>query len=85
MTLRSLSREQLSEDEILRTVAIFRFINPESNIRLAAGRLLIKDNGRRAFEAGADSTITGNMLTTTGSTIQTDRAMMKELNREIVS
>jgi len=28
---------QLSEDDILRTIAFFRYINPDANIRLAAG------------------------------------------------
>ena len=74
----------LTEDEILRTVAIFRYINPKSNIRLGAGRKLITGNGITAFTGGASATITGNMLTTSGSTIQSDRDMLKALGRKIV-
>ena len=74
----------LTEDEILRTVAIFRYINPKSNIRLGAGRKLITGNGIAAFTGGASATITGNMLTTSGSTIQSDRDMLKALGRKIV-
>ena len=33
--------DQLSEQDILRTIAFFRYINPEANIRLAAGRALL--------------------------------------------
>ena len=76
--------KSLSEEEILRTVAIFRFINPEAHIRIAAGRLLVSNNGKALFEKGASATITGNMLTTTGSTIQSDRAMFKSMGREII-
>lgn len=76
--------KQLSESEILRTVAIFRFINPEAHIRIAAGRLLVANNGRALFEKGASATITGNMLTTTGSTIQSDRSMFMAMGREII-
>ena len=76
--------KSLSEGEILRTVAIFRFINPEAHIRIAAGRLLVGNNGKALFEKGASATITGNMLTTTGSTIQSDRAMFKSMGREII-
>ena len=44
---------QLTEDEILRTIAFFRYINPEANIRLAAGRALLTNDGETAFKAGA--------------------------------
>ncbi len=74
---------QLKEDEILRTIAIFRMINPEADIRLGAGRKLIEGDGRKAFFGGASATITGNMLTTSGSTIAGDRKMLLQMGREI--
>lgn len=75
----------LTEAEILRTLAMFRFINPQADIRLAAGRKLLSENGRRAFESGASSAITGNMLTTTGSTIALDKQMFSKMNRTTVA
>ena len=69
----------LSGDEILRTIAIFRFINPTANIRLGAGRKLLPENGATAFLAGASASITGNMLTTSGTTIAEDMELIKEL------
>lgn len=75
--------EQLSPDDILRTIALFRYINPEANIRLAAGRALLYHNGEIAFQSGASATITGNMLTTSGSTIQSDKDMLTKLGRNI--
>lgn len=72
----------LSEEEILRTLATFRFINPEANIRLAAGRKLLSENGKKAFESGCSATITGNMLTTSGSTIKGDIKMLSEMGRK---
>lgn len=74
----------LSEDDILRTVAFFRYINPLANIRLAAGRRLMHNDGERAFQSGASATITGNMLTTSGSTIASDKALLVSLGRDIV-
>ena len=74
---------RLTEEEILRTIAIFRYINPEANIRLAGGRALMAENGRETFMAGASASITGNMLTTSGSTIASDRAMLTELGRDV--
>lgn len=74
---------QLSEDEILRTIAMFRFINPQSTIRLAAGRKLLSNSGEKAFNAGANAMITGNMLTTSGTTIAGDISLMKKMGRKV--
>ena len=76
--------EQLSEDDILRTIAFFRYINPDANIRLAAGRALLTNDGEIAFRSGASATITGNMLTTAAcATIRNDRMMLHHLGREV--
>ena len=76
--------ESLTEDEILRTIAIFRYINPEADIRLAAGRALMKNDGEMAFKSGASATITGNMLTTVvAATIQSDRKMLQNIGRTV--
>ena len=72
-------RPQLPAEDVLRTIAFFRFINPTANIRLAAGRKVLPQNGATAFRAGASASITGNMLTTSGTTIKEDMAMLKEL------
>lgn len=77
-------RERLEEEEILRTIAIFRYLNPEADIRLAAGRALLTETGKKAFLSGASATITGNMLTTTGADIRSDRKMLIQIGREVV-
>ena len=76
------NRPPLSAEEILRTVAIFRFINPAANIRLAAGRKLLPDFGASALLHGASASITGNMLTTSGTTIKGDIELLKKLGLE---
>lgn len=75
--------EQLSENDILRTIAFFRYINPEANVRLAAGRALITNDGEAAFSGGASATITGNMLTTSGSTIESDKKLLSGMRRDV--
>ena len=76
--------ESLTEDEILRTIAMFRYINPEADIRLAAGRALMKNDGEMAFKSGASATINGNMLTTVAAaTIQSDRKMLQNIGRTV--
>ncbi len=71
--------EPLTEEEIKRTFVIFRFLNPEAELRIAAGRILLKDSGRELFESGVNATITGNMLTTSGNNIEEDQKMLKEM------
>ena len=74
----------LTEEEILRTIAFFRYINPKAEIRLAAGRALLTNDGEIAFRSGASATITGNMLTTTAcATIRSDRQMLEDMGREV--
>lgn len=75
--------ESVSEIEILKSIAIYRFIHPQAFIRLAGGRVRLTDNGRLAFEGGANATITGNLLTTCGNTIQDDLKMLKKLGFEV--
>ncbi len=76
-------KERLTEADIIRTIAIFRYINPTSGIRLAGGRALMKNDGEETFTSGASASITGNMLTTSGSTIKSDKEMLTRLGRDI--
>jgi biotin synthase len=79
------NQKRLTEDEILRTIAFFRYINPEANIRLAAGRALLTNDGEIAFRSGASASITGNMLTTAAcATIRNDKEMLKNLGRDAI-
>ena len=73
------NRPPLSAEDILRTIAMFRFINPTADIRLAAGRKLLGDGGESAFLHGASASITGNMLTTSGTTIREDMVLLEKL------
>lgn len=73
----------LGEAEILRTVALFRYLNPEAQIRLAAGRDRMERSGRNAFQAGANAAITGDMLTTSGNRINEDQDMLSSMGFEM--
>lgn len=65
-------RERLSDDDILMSIAIFRFINPDSYLRLAGGRILIEHLEEQAMEAGINAAIFGDMLTTSGPKVKKD-------------
>ena len=69
----------VSTEEILRTLAVFRFMMPSQTIRCAEGRKTIGNNGERAFRSGANALISGDFLTTSGSSTAEDIAMLKRL------
>jgi biotin synthase len=73
----------LTEDELRRVVAIFRFLIPDGNIRLAGGRGLLEDKGARCFCSGANAAISGDMLTTAGITVGRDLEMLHKLGYQV--
>ena len=64
-------------EEIIKTIAIFRFILPKAQIRLAAGRLNLNDRGKKCFESGANAAISGNMITINGVNPEEDIDYLK--------
>lgn len=73
----------LPHQELKRTVAIYRFLLPDAAIRLAGGRGLLPDQGRACFLAGANAAISGDMLTTSGYSVETDMSLLQELGYQI--
>ena len=73
----------LSEEEAARVVAIFRFIIPDGQIRLAGGRGLLSDMGKSLFRSGANAAISGDMLTTRGISIDDDMKMCEKLGYRV--
>ncbi len=74
----------IDDEELCRIISVFRFILPDAYIRLAGGRTLLKDKGKSAFLSGANATISGNMLTTNGISIEADLALISELNYKTI-
>ena len=69
----------LSDDDILTTIALFRFIHPRVELRFAGGRArLSRDVLRRALEIGINSAVVGDLLTTVGTRIDEDRQLSRE-------
>lgn len=65
--------EALSDEEILKTFALFRFINPEAKIRFAGGRMKIKHMEDKVLMSGVNASLVGDLLTTIGSDIDMDK------------
>ena len=72
----------LADEDILVSIALFRFIHPRAHVRLAGGRNLIAAIQEKALAAGVSALMVGNFLTTLGANIEQDKAMTRRLGRE---
>lgn len=69
----------ISEEDIIRTAAIFRFILPTKSIRFAGGRKrLSHDSTLRMLTGGINGVMIGDMLTSLGNSEAEDKALFKE-------
>ena len=78
--------DKIDEEEILKTICIFRIILPNAMLRYAGGRTtrLSHENQKRGIVAGINSVLVGNYLTTAGSNSKDDKEMLKELDMVMV-
>lgn len=63
--------------EILKTMAVYRFVIPESYIRYAGGRIALQDKQQLGFESGVNAALVGDFLTTIGSDVEQDKEMIR--------
>lgn len=79
-------KDRITEEEILKTICIFRIILPKALLRYAGGRTtrLSKFHQKLGLIAGINSVLVGNYLTTTGSNSEDDKEMLKELDMVMV-
>lgn len=70
--------------EMIKTIAVFRFIHPKANIKLAGGRevSLGTHYQEKALCGGANGLIIGGYLTTSGNPIHEDFEMLKRAGFE---
>ena len=75
-------REILSAIEVLKTIAIFRLILKNKNIKIAAGREnIFKDFMGSGFLSGANGMLTGGYLTVKGRSIEEDVNFIENIKK----
>jgi biotin synthase len=74
----------ISTAELIKTIAVYRLLHPESRVRLTGGREvnLEQDEQHLPFEAGADGILTGDYLTTSGQSPGDDIEVMERAGME---
>lgn len=79
-TPKELENCSINTMDIIRTIAVWRFIMPKTILKIAGGReIYFKDNGKLALQAGANGIITGGYLTTNGNAPNKDIQMIHEI------
>lgn len=70
--------------ELLKMIAIYRFILPKKEIRICGGRQVnLRSLQPLIFTAGADAIIIGNYLTTKGSPPEEDLKMIEDMGLKV--
>ena len=78
------NQKPLKPVEILKTIAFFRFINPDKPIKICGGRERnLRDLQSMIFMAGGSGLLIGNYLTTEGRSCKEDTRMIKDLGLEM--
>ena len=74
----------LSNDDIIKTIAVWRFIMPKTILKIAGGREVhLGDDGKYILQAGANGIISGGYLTTGGNRHNKDIEMIKEIGLKV--
>lgn len=75
-------RETLDIDEVLKTIAVFRIILKNKNIKIAAGREnIFKDFMGAGYLAGANGMLVGGYLTVKGRALEDDFNFIKNIQK----
>lgn len=77
--------DKIDDENILRTLAIFKIANPKSILRFCGGRMRLSDeNQELALKTCVEGILTGNYLTTTGKSPKEDVKTVKKLGKRLV-
>lgn len=78
--------DKIDEENVLRTLAIFKIANPNSILRFCGGRMrLSEENQRKALDTCVEGIMVGNYLTTIGKNPDDDIKTVEELGKTIAT
>jgi biotin synthase len=76
-------REPMTPHDILQCIAVYRYLLPKSEIRIAGGRQFLGDMQSMIFMAGASGVMIGDYLTTQGRSVNDDLQMFVDLKLQV--
>jgi len=76
-------RQPMAPMEILQAIAVFRYMLPKAEIRIAGGRQFLGDMQSMIFMAGASGIMIGDYLTTKGRRVEDDLKMLHDLGLSV--
>lgn len=78
--------DKIDEENVMRTLAIFKIANPNSILRFCGGRMrLSEENQRKALRTCVEGIMVGNYLTTVGKAPEEDIKTVAEIGKTIKS
>lgn len=76
--------DKIDDENILRTLAVFKIANPNSILRFCGGRMrLSEENQEKALKTCVEGILIGNYLTTTGKSPEEDIKIVEKLGKKI--
>lgn len=76
--------DKIDEENILRTLAVFKIANPNSVLRFCGGRMRLSDeNQEKALKTCVEGILIGNYLTTTGKSPLEDIKTVEKLGKKL--
>lgn len=77
-------QEVMKPLDMIRSIAMFRMMNPRSEIKVCAGRIHLRDLQSMVFYAGATGIMIGDLLTIAGRNPRDDLQMIEDLGFDVL-
>ena len=77
--------DKIDEENVLRTLAVFKIANPQAILRFCGGRMRLSEkNQELALKTCVEGILIGNYLTTVGKAPEQDLATVEKLGKNLI-